>query len=403
MNQKRNQVSIVLSILLIVIIVFSGCSAREMFQKDETMLPSVQREDLFLIQQRSLQPFYDQLNVSTGLLEYNDKEISLTDQVLSGHVLATYTEVNDSFSEILQRNLNSIVKSYNENASAFTLTETSLLLSVLYKTPKETSNERLETDLMDRILSFRKTKQSFSTDPILLPSAARGLSVLNDYVYHTQNDTILSNLSMLIAYYQEHIEQTPVTATEGYFIPWFTPSLTRILLKDPSIDGLYETIILVNIELVQDQDTENSSQLGRYIHPNQISEGNLTYHLHGLKSMMHAYNLSKTTNDTSLQNRFYQSLILGLIHLKNRVLDNASDLSIQHHLTLLLTIDQAITILPETNWSYLWEPSTQTLISEKTLETSDTVWLALTIGVVFSIGLLFIVFILIKLYYKHKK
>jgi hypothetical protein len=403
MNKKKNQLFIVLSIVLIVIIVFSGCSDRRILQKDETMLPSVQREDLFLIQQQSLHCFHEQLTVSTGLLEYNDEEISLTDQVLTGHVLATYTGLNHSFSDVLQRNLHSIVKLYNENASLFTLTETSLLLSLLYKTPKETSNEQLETDLKDRILSFRKTKQSFSTNLNLSSSAAHALSALNDYVFHTQNDTIQSNLSMLIGYYQKHLEKTPVTATEGYFIPWFTPSLTRILLHNPPMAGLYETIILVNMQLVQDQDTQNCSKLGRYSNPKQESNDTLTYQLHGLKSMIHAYNLSKTTNDTHLQNRFHQSVILNLIHLKNTVLPNTTNLSIHHHLTLLLLIDQAINVSPETNWSYLWESSTQTLITEKTLETSDTVWLALTIGVVFSICLLFIVFVLIKLYSKYKK
>lgn len=403
MNWENYQVRIVLSILLIGILLFAGCSNQISIQDDEELLPSVQNEEIHLIQRKSLTWFYEYLNVSTGIVKHPDKSVSLTDQLFVGHILATYILLNDTFSEVLQRNLNYIVKEYNDNSSLFNLTETSLLLSLLYKTPKETSNEALEEDLANRILSFRETEHNFSTDPLLCSSAAFALSALSDYMLHAKNTSIQLNLSMLVAFYKHHIETTPVTATNGYFIPWFTPSFVHVFFQNPSINDLYESVVVINTQLVQNQETENGSQIGRYMIPLKLRNDNISYQLYGLKSMMHAYNLSKKMNDTSLQNHFYQSLILGLIHIKNRVLDNDTNLTIPQHLTLLLTIDQAITILPETNWSYLWEPSTQTLISEKTLETSDTVWLALTIGVVFSIGLLFIVFILIKLYYKHKK
>ncbi|MDG6219043.1 MAG: hypothetical protein QCI00_06345 [Candidatus Thermoplasmatota archaeon] len=402
-NHTKNPLIIVLSILLVCSLFLSGCSDREMLQKDETRLPSVTYDEIVSLKEHSLHWLYNNIDISTGTLEENDTNNSLTNQLLTGHVLATYSVLNTSFLDILDRNLHTLVKAFNENLSTFDLLNSSLLLSLLYLTPEEKENELLEHQLTDHILSFRETTNYFISEQILSRSVPFALSALSDYVYQRNNESIQKELSTLVSYYQKQIKNTPINTTDGYFIPWFTHSFKKVLRQNVSFNEIYESIIRTNNQLITSQETRDLVQLGRYMHPDIMETDNLRYQLHALESMMNGYTLSKTTNDTMNQTRFHQSLILNLMYLKNTVLNNSTVLSSQQHLTMLLVINKIFTVLPDEGWSYLFEASTQTLFLERTLETTDAVWVALTIGVVLSIVLLFIVFFLVKVYYKYKK
>lgn len=374
-----------------------------MLQKDETRLPSVSYDEIVSLKNHSLNWFSNTIEHSTGFLEENNMNNTLTDHLLTGHVLATYSVLNASFLDVLDRNLHTLVKLFNEDPSLFDLKNSSLLLSLLYMTPEEKEDEDLEHQLANHILSFRETPDFFKSENILSHSASFALSALSDYVFRRNNESVQTNLSTLVSFYQKQVKTTRVNTTEGYFIPWFTPSLLKVLRQDVSFNNVYDRITQINNQLIASQETKDIFQLGRYMHIDLMKTDDIGYQLHALKSMMNGYVLSKTTNDTMNQTCFHQSLILNFLYLKNTVLENSTLLSSQQHLTMLLVINQVFTVLPETEWSYLFEPSTQTLFLEKTLETTEAVWLALTIGVMFSIVFLFIVFVLIKGYYKLKK
>jgi hypothetical protein len=158
----------------------------------------------------------------------------------------------------------------------------------------------------------------------------------------------------------------------------------------------------INSFLIDYQETLSYSTTGKYIPPDQ-SFDSINYHIQSLNSMMISFNQSTQMNDTWNQTRFHQSLILGLMHLKNVILNEKTNLSIQQNLTLLPIIYELNRFLPNTNWSYVWEPETQTLIEAKTLQTSPELWMVLGIGVMASIGLLSLVFIIIRLYYRNKQ
>jgi len=119
--------------------------------------------------------------------------------------------------------------------------------------------------------------------------------------------------------------------------------------------------------------------------------------------MMIASNRSTDLNDTTNQTQFHQSLILGLMHLHHIITTEKTHLTISQNLTLLPLIYTINNLLPNTNWSYVWESSSQTLIEAKTLQTSPELWMLLSIGVMASIGLLALVFIIIRLYYRNKE
>lgn len=395
MNQKKNLSRILFSLMLAGLLLFTGCTDNTSPPPEEEPLPRISRSDLLLIQQNLIDWFENHINKNTGLLT-NIENTSLKQDVLTGCVLATLTQTNTTFPGLLQQNLNSIVGIYDDHPEQFNLSTTSLLLSLIYETPKSTSNPALEQALADRILSFRKPEQTFNTTLLISNDAAYALTALITHVHETNNETIKTNTTILLKQYQQLLNEN------SYYFPWYTQPFSIIDSSFNLSTHPHQTFIQINTQLINQQETINVSTMGKYIPENQSKES-INYHLHALNSMMTASKLLTNLTDTKNQTQFHQSLILGLIYLKNMVTTENIPFSIQHNLTLLPLIYTINNYLSDTNYSYVWEPSTQTLIEAKTLQTSPELWMLLSIGVMASIGLLSLVFIIIRLYYKNKR
>ena len=395
MNQKKNLSRILFSLMLAGLLLFTGCTDNTSPPPEEEPLPRISRSDLLLIQQNLIDWFENHINKNTGLLT-NIENTSLKQDVLTGCVLATLTQTNTTFPGLLQQNLNSIVGIYDDHPEQFNLSTTSLLLSLIYETPKSTSNPALEQALADRILSFRKPEQTFNTTLLISNDAAYALTALITHVHETNNETIKTNTTILLKQYQQLLNEN------SYYFPWYTQPFSIIDSSFNLSTHPHQTFIQINTQLINQQETINVSTMGKYIPENQSKES-INYHLHALNSMMTASKLLTNLTDTKNQTQFHQSLILGLIYLKNMVTTEKTDFNIKHNLTLLPIIYTINNYLSDNNWSYVWEPSTQTLIEAKTLQTSPELWMLLSIGVMASIGLLSLVFIIIRLYYKNKR
>ncbi len=395
MNQKKQSMVMIITFFIIILLLLSGCVDNKAPVPEETDLPSFSRSDLLFIQQQIMDWFECHLNKNTGLLTDMRKNTSLIQDVLTGFVLATFSSMNTTFPGVLQQNINSIVRIYDDYPNRFDLTSTSLLLSLIYETPESTSNPMLEQALADHILSFRKTNTQFNTTPILSEEAAYGLTALRTHVQKTNNQSIRTNTTLLLKHYQQLLTEP------SYYSPWYTPVFSQINSSFNLPVNPYQTITQINTFLVEQQETNDLSMTGTYIPPDQCYD--LTYHIQSLNSMIHAVNQSDILNDTKNQTQFHQSLILSLMHLKNIMLNEKTNLNIQQNLTLLPILYELNSLLPNTNYSYVWEPETQTLIEAKTLQTSPELWMVLAIGVMASIGLLSLVFIIIRLYYRNKQ
>lgn len=401
MTLSKKYRNIVLSVLIVLSLLFSGCTGNQKPTKEEdTSLPSLTRHDIEFLQQQSLNFFDQYINTSTGYLTIPSTNLSITDHILTGHVYADLKEKNNTFPGLLQQNINSIVRRYNDNPNQFNLLQTSLLLDLLYKTPESTSNPSLEHDLADRILNY-STNQHFNTTPILSNEAGQALTALSKYTYYRQNESSQTNLTQLINYYVTELQTTDLSVEKGYFKPWFTQSLYNLKKYNLSNNRLYPLIATINNQLISQQELSEIPSLGKYSHPAPMLNNSLQFQFYCLQSMITSYNQSQTQNDTINQSDFHQSIILNLIYLKNTLV-NMNNLTPQQHLIFLPIIHQTNTVLSSDSWTYLWDSSTQTLIEGKELETSNTLWTALTIGVMGSIGLLSLVFIIIRLYYKNQ-
>ena len=396
MNQKKNLSRILFSLILSGILLFTGCIDNSDPPTEEEPLPHISRSDLLLIQQDLIDWFEHHINKNTGLLTDMRENTSLKQDLFTGNVLAALSSINDTYPDLLQQNLNRIVGIYDDHPEQFSLSTSSLLLSLIYKTPASTSNPALEQELAQYILTFRKTEHTFNTTLLISKDAAYALTALLSHEKQTENITIKTNTTTLLNHYQQQLNK------DSYYAPWYTTVFDHI----PSTINLettpYQTIIQINDMLIEHQETINTSTLGKYTSSNR-SKDPIDYHLQSLKSMMIASNRSTYLNDTMNQTQFHQSLILGLMHLQNNITTEKTHLTISQNLTLLPLIYTINNILPNDNWSYIWESSTQTLIEAKTLQTSPELWMLLSIGVMASIGLLALVFIIIRLSYRNKE
>src|SRR6056297_20786 len=185
MNQKKNLSRILFSLILAGILLFTGCIDNSDPPTEEEPLPNISRSDLLLIQQDLIDWFEHHINKNTGLLTDMRENTSLKQDLFTGNVLAALSSINDTYPDLLQQNLNRIVGIYDDHPEQFSLSTSSLLLSLIYKTPASTSNPALEQELAQYILTFRKTKQSFNTTLSLSEEAAYALTALLSYVKQT--------------------------------------------------------------------------------------------------------------------------------------------------------------------------------------------------------------------------
>lgn len=379
--------------------------------QDNAGQPTLQRNNLLTLQNESLSWFQHHLNHSTGQLSV-EENLSFIDQILTSHILVSYASKIPTSTEVLTISIEGILETYSKNETNFSLLDHAYLLNLLHMVPSSLSAESTKERIADHILSSKNDQQLINTTPVLSKDAAIALTALSNHYDFTYNYSKQQEIKTIIETYDQIIntslnqieENTSLNENnQAFVLSYFTTPLTIIHTIDESIINASFLTTKINNNLRNNQHTSGSDQgLGQFNLTTQLTS--FLVQLQCITSMNHAYNLSKTTADTKNTSRFKESLILGLIHIKNeRTNDHHEPLTPQEHLHLLVTLDNVLSVLPQTNWTFLWDANSNQLLEGRTLETSSTLWTVLTIGVMGSIGLLALVFIIISLYYKNKR
>lgn len=407
--RKQKNIHLFISFFLVFNLFISGCLDRSEPKPEETNLPSLQRQDLVSIQQQTLNWFGQYLNTYREEISQSSDQ-GLIEQIRTSRLLLTFDQKNLSYTQVLNKTIQEILESYDQNQANQTLYTTSQLLILLHNAPSSYSSLAMKDELADHILSFKNQNNTFNTTPVLSKEAASGLTALiihysstsNESTYEPLVELITTYYSLLTQYHKNHnVSNDTNFENQEYTNHYFTIPFSKIYSFNDSRVDSYQLIYVVNEALSKFQETQDKQHLGQFISYNQTDP--LLYQVEAIQSMMIGYTLSQKDQRFHNDTLFKQSLILGLIHLKNTISANTSViLTTQQHLVLLPVIHEVLTMLPSTNWTYLWDSSNQLLLEGRSLETSPTLWTALTIGVMGSIGLLSLVFIIIRLYYKNK-
>ena len=405
-RKKTFIIQLILTLFLCMMLVISGC-LNQPVKEEETMLPSLQAQDLLTIQEQTLNWFNQHLNESTGLLSDTLESLTLADYIDTVKVLFEYSSENATYALLLDRSIDNVIDKYILQQNSSSLQTDAQLLTLLCILPSSYTDHGLQDQLAMSILSYQQN-YTFNTTPVISQEAALALNSLMLYAEETTNKTIIARINDSLFFYKLMIRSnlsrfdSSDVESYGFHAHYFSIPFNTALSWNNSNNGWYQWINKISKKLIDFQETYKNHTLGQY-----TSFGNddpFLYQLHALESMRISYNLSKTLDQRDNESSFRQSLILGLIYLKNTILGNQSQiLTSEQNLSLILLLKHALSELPQTNWTYLWDGSNQQLIEGRSLETSATVWTALTIGVMGSICLLALVFIIVQLYYKNKR
>lgn len=405
--KMNHYVHVILSFFLCIILVLSGCLNQEL-KEEETMIPSLQAQDLFTIQDQTLSWFNQHLNKSTGLLDNLLESLTLSDDILTIQVLLDYASENEIFASLLNQSFDTVIDHYLLQQNTSSLISQAQLLILLSSNPSYQNNQGLQDQLAISILSHQHQNNTFNTTPFLSRDAALALNALILYATETTNATIKTRVNdTIVSYYQiineflEHVDSSWINQ-QGYQLHSFITPFSTALFFNNSMFDWYQLISSMNKKLSDFQETYQNNTLGQYT--SFGTDNPFLYQLQALESISLAYHLSNTLDQKNDESMFRQSYVLGLIYLKNSILENQiQPLTTEQNLSVLLVLKNALSELPQTNWTYLWDGSNQQLLEGRSLETSPTLWTVLIIGVMGSICLLALVFILVQLYYKNNR
>lgn len=405
--KTNNYVHVILSFFLCIILVLSGCINQEL-KEEETMIPSLQTQDLRTIQDQTLSWFNQHINKSTGLLNTSLEPLTLSDDILTIKILLAYASENETFTSLLNQSMDTVIEKYLLQKNSTLLLSNAQLLSLFCSNPSYKNNQGLQDQLAMSILSNQHQNNTFNTTPFLSRDAALALNALMLYATETTNTTIKTWVNdTIVSYYQiiseflEHVDSSWINQ-HGYQLHTFTIPFSTSLSDNNTTLEWYQLISDMDKKLSDFQETYQNNTLGQYT--SFGTDEPFLYQLQAMESMSLAYHLSNTLDQKNDESIFRQSYVLGLIYLKNTILEHQTQLlTIEQNLSVLLITKNALNELPQTNWTYLWDSSNQQLLEGRSLETSPTLWTVLIIGVMGSICLLALVFILVQLYYKNKR
>ena len=404
-DKKKTVKNIIISFIILIIILFSGCFERAPKQ-EETMLPSLQASDLDVMISEQLSWFTTELEPSTGILKNHSQTEALNEYMLTAKVLLTLAQQNESYEHIVNTTIITIIEAYEKEKTNVSLPSKAKLLELLTQPGIALNVSSTIADLGSELESYQQENYTFNTTPILSIDAAQFLLAIVSYEQVVNNQSLSTLVDQSITQYQTLI--TNVLASDEtieqkeYMLHYFTEAFKTYYDEHQMKSDIFNFITRLNMGLIYNQETVDQNTLGQYQgfsmrNPNQ-------YHLDALHQIMSAYSVSKNIEIDENGSNLKQSVILGLIYLKNNLAENTTmSLETMDQLKLILVLNQAQNLLEEDNYTYLWDASNQLLIEGRSLETSPTLWMLLTIGVMGSIGLLALLYIVIQLYYKNKQ
>jgi hypothetical protein len=242
-------------------------------------------------------------------------------------------------------------------------------------------------------------------------------------LYLKTNDTRYLNASIKSQNY--YIKKYVKEIEEYYsptFVPWHTISLAKIY--EIKLNSSYvEAIISLNDKLIEIQDDDNVSVLGRFYDPDYPEYGSPHSSSDGVytEGLAYAYEIAKLTNDSYHIDSYRIGIILGVHNLINLQYDSKDEKingaikysigdnrirvdSTQHAIDALNKVLEVFSKYNNSKWNFIYNFKTGEIIEldyDDRAYLDDFVWYALTAGTIISIGLLFVVYLIIR--FKKRK
>ncbi len=377
---------------------------------------------------------------STG--EYLDKN-NMIRQLMASRLLAEMTQTNSSLETLHQKNLDFIFEYwYNENNETgyifyndkSKLGAIAMALRTLIYSPFFDNYQENATKLANSIFSLQNTDGSF--EPwFIAPDDTYDKDYLDYLLTFYSGEAILSLVEMYIKTNDSiylaaavnsqdfYIDRYVVHLEDNYYpayVPWHTQSLNK-LYKITSEKKYADAIMVLNDKLLEIQDTNDCSTLGRFYDPMHPEYGTPHSSSDGVytEGLAYAYEVARLINDTKHQNKYKIGIILGihnLISLQYGSSDDKIDGAIRYNIddyriridTTQHTIDAFRKILDvfddgsDNSWNYVYDLETETLVEYSQDDQGDkggannAVWYALTVGTIVSIVLLFTIYLVVR-------
>jgi len=377
---------------------------------------------------------------STG--EYLDKN-NMIRQLMASRLLAELCQTNSSLETLHQKNLDFIFEHWyeEENETGYIfynnkskLGAIAMALRTLIYSPFFDNYKENATKLANSIFSLQNNDGSF--EPwFIAPDDTNDKNYLDYLLTFYSGEAILSLVEMYIKTNDSIYLATAVKSQDFYidkyvvhlddnyypaYVPWHTQSLNK-LYKITDEKKYADAIMVLNDKLLEIQDTNDCSTLGRFYDPMHPEYGAPHSSSDGVftDGLVYAYEIARLLNDTEHQNKYKIGIILGVHNLINLQYDSSDDKidgTIRYNIddyriridTTQHTIDAFRKILDvfgdedDNNWNLIYNIDTGTLVkySHDTQAdkegTNNAVWYALAVGTIVSIILLFIIYLIVR-------
>ena len=435
----------VASIVLLIFLssMFSGCIRKENSGSTENVVIDLSSEDMnasldlaeiWLISNLREEGYFNYMYDPENE-KYSDKNDMIC-QLMASRLLAEMSQVNSSLEESHQKNLDCIFKHwYKENSETgygyiyydekSKLGAIAMGLRTLVYSPFFDNYRKNATNLANTILYLQNDTDGafepwfiepvYDYDKNYLLTVYSGEAILSLVEMYSKTDNA-TYLNAAIKSQDFYLGKYVTNLEENYYpayVPWHTQSLNK-LYKITGEQKYADAIMVLNDKLLEIQETESSSTIGRFydpLHPeyestNSSSDGIYT------EGLAYAYEIASLTNDTKHQGKYKTGIILGVHNLINLQYNNSDKKtngairyssddyqlridSTQH------TIDAFGKILDifDGGWKYVYDSKSGILVEYNPNEEgvpSDSLWYALGIGTILSIILLFAIYFIVR-------
>lgn len=270
---------------------------------------------------------------STG--EYSNKN-NMIRQLMASRLLAELCQTNSSLETLHQKNLDFIFeywyKEEGEMGYIFysdksKLGANAMALRTLVCSPFFDDYQKEATKLANSIFSLQNTDGSFEPwyiapdyeyDKDYLLTFYSGEAILSLVeMYIKTNDSIY--LEAAVKSQDFYIDRYVVHLEDNYYpayVPWHTQSLNK-LYKITGEKKYADAIMVLNDELLEIQDTNNGSILGRFYDPSHPEYGSPHSSSDGVytEGLAYAYEVAVLLNDALHQEKYADAILLGAYNL----------------------------------------------------------------------------------------
>ena len=350
----RKKLLIVITVLILLTTIFSGCITNEESNKGslenyEDIVKSYNAGINWIINNINENGYFNYV-YDPETQEYSSKN-NMIRQLMGSRLLAELSKENSSLEYLHQTNLDAIFKYwYQENgnigyiyfSSKSKLGAMAMMLRTLVYSPFFENYEDEAEKIANCILYLQNDDGSFNAwyiepdyaydeDYLLTFYSGEALLALVEYYDKTGNMTVYDAMIKSQDYYvEEYVDKLSENYYPAY-VPWHTQSLNKIY-KNTNDSKYAEAIFILNDELLKIQDTTNNLTLGRFYNsstpqygsPHSSSDGVYT------EGLAYAYEIAKIVGDTEHMQKYKRAIDLGCGNIISLQYNKSNSASFQH-------------------------------------------------------------------------